>query len=219
MLGVGFLVGMKSSVPSLINTVEKYYEEYNVFDLEIFSSIGFKEEDIDVISQISGIKEVYGGLQYDFLVNGQSDDYVIRIHSYSEKDGINKFELLNGNYPNNSGEIVIERALFENLKYHLGDTITLKNDLLTTNEYKIVGVIKSPLYLSNNKGSTNLLSGKINYYGFINASNINSDLYSSIYMKIDSAQKKEIIKQINEVGKNVFEVRYTDIINELFSPL
>ena len=214
MLGVGFLVGMKSSVPNLINTITNYYEKYHVFDLELSSSIGFMNEDIATIAKIPGITEIYGGYQKDFLVKSASDEYVIRIHSYSESNNINNLELIDGNYPKNSGEIVIEEPLLNNLHYKIGDIIILDNELLNNKEYKIVGVIKSPLYLSNNRGSTNLLSGKVNYYGFINVSNIESDLYSSIYIKIDETKKESIINEINKVGKNVFEVRYVDTIKE-----
>ena len=55
------------------------------------------------------------------------------------------------------------------------DEIILNNKMLDEKELTIVGVIKSPLYLSSNKGTTNLLSGVVNHYGYINIENINSD--------------------------------------------
>ena len=216
MLGVGFLVGMKSTVPNLKTTVEKYYNQYNVFDLELTSSIGFSKEDIESFKKISNIESIEGSYTKDFVINGKKEDFVLRVHSYqNNKKTINQLELLEGKLPTKQNEIVVERSLFRKQKYKLGDTITLKNNLIKEKELKIVGIIKSPLYLSSNKGSTSLLSGKVNYYAFINVENVNSDLYSSLYIKLkDQKKQKETIKEIKNIGKDSIETKYNSLIQE-----
>ena len=52
MLGVGFFVGMKSSVPNLKHTVLKYFEEHNIYDIELVSNVGFTKEDVDKLKVI-----------------------------------------------------------------------------------------------------------------------------------------------------------------------
>ncbi len=216
MLGVGFLVGMKSSVPNLRYSVEKYYDKYNIYDLDLSSSVGFTKEDIDAFKKIDDIKEIEGGYYKDFVIKGNNDDYVLRVHSFSnENNPINQFVLIDGNLPKNNGEIAIEYLLFNKQNYKINDIITIKDDLLTESNYKIVGVIKSPLYLSNNKGSTNLLSGKINYYAYINEGSINSDLYSNIFIKVkDLNNIDSVVEKIKLVGKDAIEVRYKEVIEE-----
>ena len=217
MLGVGFYVGMNSSVPNLKYTVNKYFDKYNLFDLELTSKVGFIKDDIDKLSTIKGISKIESSINKDFLIKGSKSDYVLRVHSYiNEVNSINNLELIEGHFPQNTSEIVVEKKLFENQDYKLGDIITLNDDLLITSSYKIVGVVKSPYYLSSNKGTTNLLSGRVNYYAYININNIKSDLYNNVYIKINNNSNiNTIINEIKTIGKESFEVRYFDTINEL----
>ena len=217
MLGVGFFIGMKSAVPNLKYIVEKYYDEYNLYNIELLSSVGFTKDDIKKISSIKGIEKIEGGVYKDFLIKGNNEDYVLRVHSYNDSnDSINKLELLSGNLPSNKNEIVIEQSLFKSQSYKIGDEIKLKNELLLGDTYKIVGIVKSPYYLSNNKGTTNLLSGRVNYYAYININNVSSDIYTNVYIKIKKSNSiDKVINQIKKVGKETFDLRYYDTINEL----
>ncbi len=213
MLGVGFLVGMKSSVPNLKYTIENYFDEYNIYDINLTSSMGFTDEDIKTFKSIKSIKKIEGSYIKDFVVKGNNDEYVLRVHSYiNSEDTINNLELISGSLPKNIDEIVVEDVLFKKQNYSLGDTISLDSDLIKNKKLKIVGVIKSPLYLSNNKGSTNLLSGRVNYYAFINFDNIDSDIYSNIYIKTDNID--ECVEEIKKLGKEVLDERYKTTIIE-----
>ena len=217
MLGVGFFIGMKSAVPNLKYTIEYYYNKNNVYDLELSSSVGFTKEDINKLSTITSIKKIEGGIYRDFLIKGNNDDYVLRVHTYNDKkDTINQLELLKGSLPKKNNEIVIENNLFKAQSYKLGDIIQLKNDLLQEENYKIVGVIKSPYYLSNNKGTTNLLSGRVNYYAYINSDSIDLDVYSNLYIKINNINSiNDVVEKIKKVGQETFDIRFKDTINEL----
>ena len=215
-LGVGFLVGMKSTVPNLKHTVEKYYNDYNVMDLELKSSMGFTEEELTAFKNEKSIERIEGNYQKDFIIQGKKEDFVLRIHSFNkEKDAINKVELINGHLPENPNEIGIEESLLKNQDYKIGDTIKIESDLLIDSNLKIVGIIKSPYYLSNNKGSTNLLSGRVNYYAYIPKENIKSDLYSSISIKVKEEKNiEDTITEIKEIGKEVLETKYQKAIIE-----
>lgn len=216
MLGVGFFVGMKNTVPSLKYTVQKYYDEANVFDLELTSSIGFDQDDVEVFRKIDNISNIVGSHTKDFVINGKTEDYVLRVHSYeNSKDTINQLELMDGRLPQKENEMVVEESLITNQGYKIGDSLTLKSDLLKKEDLIIVGVIKSPLYLSNNKGSTSLLSGRVNYYAYIDRSNVTSNLYSSLYIKVKDLKKiDQTIKEIQKVGKDSIETKYTTLIKD-----
>jgi len=216
MLGVGFLVGMKSAVPNLKYTVEDYLNKYNIFDLMLTSSIGFTKEDITTFKSISNITKIEGGFQKDFVIKESSGDYVLRTETYiDDSDTINQFRLIEGTLPKNRNEIVIEDLLYKKKKYQLGETITINSNYLYEHDLKIVGIIKSPLYLSKNKGTTNLLSGVVNYYAYINIANIKSDVYSHVYIKInESHQINQVINDIKETGSNILDIRYADTIKQ-----
>ena len=215
MLGVGFFVGMKSTVPDLKYTIDKYYDDYNFYDLSLTSSIGFTKEEVEELSKAKGIKSVEGTYQTDLIVKKGSEEFVVRIHAYNNNDSSIKLELLKGKLPENDNEIAVEESMFNKLHYKLGDKINLNSNLLNNKELEIVGVIKSPLYLSNNKGYTNLLSGKINYYAYINEKNVNSDLYSNIYIHLDNKGAYDSVKkELQKIGETTLSVRYKDTIDK-----
>ena len=215
MLGVGFLVGMKSSTPNLKSVVKKYYSKYDFYDISLSSSIGFTKEEIEDIGKIGGVKKITGTYKQDILESKDSDEFVLRINSYKDED-INKIELLEGSFPLKEKEIVISSKLKEEKKYNIGDTIKVSSDSIKNKEYKIVGIVKSPLYLSNNIGETNLLSGKINYYSYINISEFNKENYDDAYIIVDNIKKiKDIKESIIDDGDKIISKRYKDTISTI----
>ena len=99
MLGVGFFVGMKSTVPDLKYTIDKYYDEYNFYDLSLTSSIGFTKDEVEELSKAKGISYAEGTYQTDLIVKKESEEFVVRVHSYSNNDSSIKLELLKGKLP------------------------------------------------------------------------------------------------------------------------
>lgn len=57
-------------------------------------------------------------------------------------------------------------------------------------ELKIVGTVQSPMYISVDRGTSTLGSGKIDYYMYIPKSNVQANsIYTNIYVKVKDANK------------------------------
>ena len=54
-LGVAFFVGINASCPDMLNTFNKYINDYNVFDLNLISTVGFDNDDVETIKNIDKI--------------------------------------------------------------------------------------------------------------------------------------------------------------------
>ena len=104
------------------------------------------------------------------LIENGNEQYVLNISSLSNT--INTVELIEGRLPKKDNEIVVEENFITKNDYQIGDTITLNNSELNNKEAIIVGTIKSPLYISRDRGTTNLGSGTINYYIYTANQNI-----------------------------------------------
>ena len=46
-LGVGFFTGIQSCGPDMLKTLDNYYDENNVYDIEIISNLGLTNNDIE----------------------------------------------------------------------------------------------------------------------------------------------------------------------------
>ena len=197
-LGVGFFSGIRAASPDMLDTIDQYYKEQNVFDIEILSTLGLTQQDIEEISKIENVEIVGGAYEIDGKIETESKETITKFITIGE---VNKPLLLEGEIPTNENECLVEEAFLKSNNKKIGDTIQVEieettNDngdkiqYLKNNEMKIVGTVQSPLYISRDRGSSNLGAGKINYYVYIPKENINAtDVYTNIYIKVKDADK------------------------------
>ena len=197
-LGVGFFAGIRAASPDMLDTIDQYYKEQNVFDIEILSTLGLTQQDIEEISKIENVEAVDGAYEIDGKIETESKETITKFITIGD---INKTLLLEGELPVNENECLVEESFLSANNKSIGDTIQVEieettNDngdkiqYLKNNEMKIVGTVQSPLYISRDRGSSNLGAGKINYYVYIPKENINAtDVYTNIYIKVKDADK------------------------------
>ena len=197
LLGVGFFAGLRAASPDMKKTIDVYFDELNVMDLQVISTLGLTDEDITAINNVEGVEKAEGSYQTDAIVKIGDEESVVKLETFSEE--INKLELLEGRMPENIDECVVESSFLINTNHNIGDKIKvdvekIKNDdgeeqdVLKNNELKIVGTVKSPIYISTERGSTELGSGVIDYYMYIPKENINVDIYTNIYLSVEGAR-------------------------------
>ena len=56
-LGVGFFAGIKATSPDMVDTIDRYYIEQNIYDLEIVSTLGLTNDDLNEIAKIDGYRK------------------------------------------------------------------------------------------------------------------------------------------------------------------
>ncbi|MDQ0362402.1 ABC transporter permease [Breznakia pachnodae] len=202
MLGVAVYVGISAAGMNMRNMMDHYFDDQEVFDIKIMSTLGLSNDDVKAIEDLDGVN-VYGTYEQDIMVQIGDEQQVFHAMEYS--DEINKVDLVKGKAPVNEDECIIEEAYAKAQNLKIGDTITI------TDEYEddfhertltITGLGNSPLYTSDDKGNSTLGSGKIDSFLYVNKDNFNLDTYTSIYITVDGA--KELASDSNE---------YEDLIN------
>ena len=61
--------GVTASSGDMKRSSDNYYDEYNMNDIRIISSIGLTDDDLQVIAKAQGVKAVYGANSKDVLIN------------------------------------------------------------------------------------------------------------------------------------------------------
>ena len=51
-LGVAFFAGIKASAPDMKHTADKHFDDYSVQDIQIYSTLGIRQDDLDALSLI-----------------------------------------------------------------------------------------------------------------------------------------------------------------------
>lgn len=111
-LGVGFLAGLNATPIDMKESMERYMDDGNFYDLRIVSTLGLTDEDVDALRQVEGVRQVQPGYSADLLVEVDGDTVVSRVHSLPapENNTINQLNLVEGRLPEKSGECVVEAS-------------------------------------------------------------------------------------------------------------
>ncbi|MBQ7638962.1 MAG: hypothetical protein IJS90_08685, partial [Clostridia bacterium] len=213
-LGTAFFAGIKAASPDMFDNAERYFTEYNLCDVTVRSTIGLTDTDLDALKNTPGVEYVSGEKFVDAfcLVNGERqtdiDGTEITTRAYSispqkiydftrgANDGtyINRLQLIEGRYPQLRNECLVDASRLSTPEsYKLGSVITLKNgggetpEELEIGEYTIVGIIRSPYYISFERGNTDIGSGKLGTFIIIPEEAFTTDYYSEAYVKIEGS--------------------------------
>ena len=68
-LGVGFFAGIRATSPDMVDTIDKYFKDQNVYDIQVLSTLGLKDSDIEALKKIENVEEVYGTYSQDAEIN------------------------------------------------------------------------------------------------------------------------------------------------------
>lgn len=204
-LGVGFFVGLRASSPDMIDTIDSYFDNKNVYDIKVLSTLGLTDEDITKLSNIEGINKVYGEYSEDILINFEDTEIVTKVLSIDE---VNEVYLLEGRKPQRSNECLVENLFCVRTGKKIGDTIIIEKDedsIIKETEVTIVGTINSPLYVSKERDTSKLGSGKVSYNMYLPKESFDSEIYTEIYITL--ANTKEMLADSKEYKDAVQEVK------------
>lgn len=237
-IGVAFFAGVTASSGDMKYSSDSYYDEYNMNDIRILSSIGFTSQDIEAVSKVYGVKAVYKTNTHDVLVDYDGRENVAHISGVpvgkaSDDDSyINQLRIKEGRLPQNDKECVVK---YEDTRksMQVGDVISFKsgteddiNDTFKDTEYTVVGIVYTPCYVSYDLGSSGIGNGHINYCIYVGDDEFKNNYYTECYAVIDGAKdmdtysddyKKLIDKyadDIKAISKERLDIRKQTVIDE-----
>ena len=236
-IGVAFFAGIKASAPDMKNSADMYFDTYNVQDIQIYSTLGLTKKDVKAIQKLKGVKAVQPNFSMDTLSQIDSTQMVIKVISYEIDQKMNKIRVVEGRMPERENECLIEASSATNKLYgtfHIGDTIKLQSgtdealsNSLKNTKYKIVGTCYNPNYLSYEKGSSNIGSGTVNSFIYIQNSNVLKDYYTEVDVCVKGAKELDcysdayfdvvdpVLKRIKKIANKQIDVRIQSYQSEL----
>ena len=236
-IGVAFFAGIKASAPDMKNSADTYFDKYNVQDIQVYSTIGLTKKDVAAIKKIKGVKSVQPSFSMDTLSQIDSTQMVIKAISYGIDQKMNKIRVVEGRMPERENECLVEASSATNKLYgtfHIGDTIKLQSGTdealsksLKHTKYKIVGTCYNPNYLSYEKGSSNIGSGTVNSFIYIQNTNVLKDYYTEVDVCVKGAKDLDcysdeyfdvvdpVLKKIKKISNKQIDARIQSYQSEL----
>lgn len=229
-LGVGFFSGLKMCKDDFIKTGDIYVSEQNMYDAELITTLGLEDEDVAIIAGTEGVGAAEGTWAADVLIEGLTPDEGECVAKfYTISDTINLPALMVGKMPAAPNQCLGDYRYFS--EDDLGSTIRLSDtnegdtlDMFAYEEYELVGLIDSPVYLNFERGSTSLGNGSVSCFAYLMPEGWDSEIYTSVYVDYtddyplfsdDYDENAAVMeKRLETAMETVGQRRYDAIIDE-----
>ena len=188
-LGVGLFAGLKITRNVMVKSADTFWQEKQLYDYRLLSTLGFEEEDVQALAQKEDIRAVQGAVEADILyTDEQGNEKVLKAHSILED--INCLEITAGRMPEEDTECVVDSNWYT--EDVIGSKIVLsegneEDDLekFKYTEYTVVGLAQSPVYAQFERGTTSLGNGSVSGFIYLMPEGFETDYYTEIYVKFD----------------------------------
>ena len=218
-LGAGFMSGLAAASPDMYDTADEYIDDYSLYDIDVKSTIGLTEDDLESIESLDRTEVAQGAVVFDMVLNqADGSDFTSRVYGILDDTSdteINKLNLIEGRLPENDSECIIESVFgkYSGEGVSIGDKLTLSEantnydtleGYMADTTLTVVGICQSPLCISIEGDSSNIGSGTINLNVYTRRSAFTCDFYTDIFMTVSGA-----------LELNTFEDEYNDLISDV----
>ena len=218
-LGTSFFAGIRSTESAMKITGDAYYDNTNLMDIKLVSTLGFTDDDVEEIAKLENIEKAAGSYSVDVL--HIDDERQATLHVMALVDGMNDYLLLEGEIPDAKGECLIDAQYIGYDSswntYGIGDKITLKSgtdddleDTLENLEYTITGIVNTPQYMAFQRGNTTIGNGEISgYMVVIPEEFVKADVYTEVYAMVKGAKAEVAYSAAyqDKVEKGIDEIK------------
>jgi len=228
-LGVAFYAGVRASDPDMRLSADKFYDDSNLMDIRVLSTLGLTADDVTAIEQVEGVESVMPSYSVDVLSDIVDAQIVVKLMSRPES--INKITITQGRMPEASDECLVDDYFLETTDYEIGDAVTYYSgtdteleETLKGTTYTIVGSGTSAYYLSSYRGTSSVGNGSVDSFAIIPKDTFTMEVYSEIYLTIDGGRAltsytdeydeavDKIVENIEAIADARCEIRYYDIV-------
>ncbi|MBU3197239.1 FtsX-like permease family protein [Clostridium algidicarnis] len=196
-VGVSFYAGVRATSPDMKISADRYFNENNLMDFKLISTLGLTKEDVDEVEKQSGVTNAVGAYSLDGVIEKDNRSLVMNINSLKESGGINDINVVNGRRPENNNEAIVEDKFLKANNLDIGSKIVVESgsnndigDSLKNNEFEIVGTADSPLYISLQRQLSSVGNGSVKGFIYILEDVFKSEVYTEVYVRTDNNQSK-----------------------------
>ena len=221
-LGVGFFAGLVATSPDMLDSLDKYADSSNLYDINIMSTLGLTDDDITALQALDRVENAYGIQTKDSISKIDDKESICKVIEYNEK--VNTPVIVAGRNIENENECLIDPAIVrtgEGAERYIGKKIVLENNdldsddkpIFTKKEFEIVGIAETPVYISNERGNTSIGNGTVSFY-ILTKDVINMDYYTGVYVTAKGAKETvtnsdEYLSIINSVTSEIEAIKET----------
>ncbi|MDL2213988.1 hypothetical protein LJB76_00330 [Clostridia bacterium OttesenSCG-928-O13] len=126
-LGVTVLTGIYAACQDMFRSADRFYDEQNLFDIRVLSTLGLTGEDVDALQAIEGIAVADGG--YNETVHTLVEEVLVSadVVVLSAK-GLNTPYVVEGALPQKAGEVAVTQSYLDASGKAIGDVLDIEEE-------------------------------------------------------------------------------------------
>ena len=203
-LGVGFLAGLSATPVDMKESMERYMDDGNFYDVRVLSTLGLTDDDVQALRQVPGVQTVQPAYSADLLVQTGDDSAVARAHSLPPDgdEAINQLVLAEGRLPQSPDECLVEvGATGLNPTYPVGTvfTVTAENEdldsKLNRTRFTVVGLVHNSNYFSYEREPASVGSGAVQVVMYLQPEAFAYEAYTEIYLTAAGAKEQDSLTE------------------------
>ena len=244
-LGVSMFSGLKASCVDLRHSADLFFDDQNLFDLSVASTLGLTEEDVDALAAIDGVAQAEG--IYSETVTAVLNDHTVNISLQTlSPTGLNEPYLVEGSLPVHPDEAAVTQDYVRDTGASVGDLISIEEELdpgdedtdpekptFTVTEFKITAIVTDVRAVDATDGTMSWRSSRVSDdVVYILPEAVDTDIYTAIYLLLDGTKEmfcygeayentvqgiRDLIE--DEIKTQREEARYTEVKNDALEEL
>ena len=214
-LGVTMLVGLRAACVDLRASADAFFDEQNLFDVRVQSTLGLTSEDVDALAALPDVEAAEGGWVETVYTTVGSASEKVDVKALSP-DGMNEPVVLEGHLPERDDQIAVTKRFLEDSGLYVGDTVTFHGaddgadgatEVFERKEYTIIAVVLDPMEINAGEGTMSFRSSGGSQYSFFVLPECVNDqqTYTVAYLSVEGAD-----------APLCYSTEYEDIVDEVY---
>ncbi|NMM99984.1 ABC transporter permease [Bifidobacterium sp. DSM 109958] len=195
-VGVMMMCGLNSVGRDIRGGLDDFFDETDMHDIAIVSTLGLDDADISALRDVSGVADAAGERTASATTKVDGRQASATVTALNDR-GIDRPYLVEGRLPESAHEIAVTRQYLDDAGKRLGDALTFDEDTVegtspafADGDYTIVGVVIDPNDIVNPSGPLALVSGAKTVYPMVVAEAAAADVdapYASAVVTVSGA--------------------------------
>lgn len=196
-LGVTMICGLKVACIDLRASADRFFDEQDLFDLRVQSTLGITDDDVAALAALGGVETAEGGWVETCYTAVGSGSEKVDVKALSAS-GLNQPRLLEGHLPVTADQVAVTRRYLKESGKSIGDTLSFRGSsdddedatkVFARKDYTICGVVLDPTDVNAGEGTMSFrASGSSQYAFFLLPAAVESEVYTVAYVKVAGSE-------------------------------
>ena len=213
-LGVTVSTGIKAGCDDLLYSADGFFDQQNLYDVSVQSTLGLTEEDVEALEALDGVEHAEGFYSETVYTKAEGLNKTAEVKMLSPT-GLNEPYVLEGRLPQTSGEIAVTKEYLKETGKTIGDFLEFEEksekeeddseeqeQTFPNTVYTITASVIDPTDVNEKGGGTAMRSNLASdYIFFVVEEDVDSDIYSAVYVTLEGG--KELLCYSDEYDDSV----------------